>query len=79
MKSDIIMEQQPVPLNCHHQVGVNIFRFVELNGMISTDLPGRFPGTLARGNAHILVLYDYTTNVILSIAVKSCRVEVNTS
>ena len=32
-----------LPLNQKHKVGVSIFKFDELNGMISTDLPGRFP------------------------------------
>ena len=45
MKPDIIMEQQPVPLNQHHQVDVNVFRFAELNGMISTDLQFCFART----------------------------------
>ena len=71
MELDIIMEQQPVPLNRHHQVGVNVFRFAELIGMKSTYLPGRFPVTSARGNAYILVLYDYTTNAILATATKN--------
>ena len=30
-------------LNRKHKVGVSAFKFDELNGMISTDLPGRFP------------------------------------
>ena len=41
--------------------------------MISTDLPGRFPITSAKGNAYILVMYCYTNNAILATGIKSRR------
>ena len=49
-----------------HRVGVSAFKFDELNGMISTDLPGRFPIKSAQGNSYILVMYCYTNNAILA-------------
>ena len=63
---------QELPLNRKHKVvGISVFKFEELNGMISTDLPGRFPITSARGNAYILVMYCYTNNAILATAIRS--------
>ena len=43
-------------LNQKHKAGVSISKFDELNGIISTDCPGQFPITSARGNAYILVI-----------------------
>lgn len=60
-----------LPLNRKHKVGVSVFKFDELNGMISTDLPGRFPITSARGNVYILVMYCYTNNAILATGIRS--------
>ena len=62
---------QELPLNQKHKVGVSVFKFDELNGMISTDLPGLFPITSARGNAYILAMYCYTNNAILATGIKS--------
>ena len=59
-----------IPLNRKHKVGVSVFKFNELNRMISTDLPGRFPIKLARGNSYILVMYRYTNNAILATAIQ---------
>ena len=39
-----------------YKVGVSVFKFNDLNGMISSDLPGQFPITLTQGNAYILVM-----------------------
>ena len=63
--------RQELPLNQKNKVGVSVFQFDELNGMISTDLPGRFPTTSARGNVYILVMYCCTNNSILAEAIKS--------
>ena len=60
-----------LPLNRKHKVGVSVFKFDELNGMISSDLPGRFPITSARGNSYILVMYCYTNNAILATAIQT--------
>ena len=60
-----------LPLNRKHKVGVAVFKFDELNGMISTDLPGRFPITSARGNSYILVMYCYTNKTILATGIRT--------
>ena len=60
-----------LPLNRKHKVGVSVFKFDELNAMISSDLPGQFPITLAQGNAYNLVMYCYTNNAILVTAIES--------
>ena len=62
-------------LNRKHKVGVFVFKFDELNRMISMDLPGRFPAISARENAYILVMYCYTNKAILATAIVSCRVK----
>ena len=43
----------------------------KLKGIIATDQTGRFLITSARGNADIMVLYDYDSNVINATAIKS--------
>ena len=53
-----------LPLNRKQKVGVSVFKFDELNGLITTDLPSRFPITSTRGNVYILVMYCYTNNAI---------------
>ena len=60
-------------LNRKHKVGVSVFKFDELNGIISTDLPEWFRTTLTRGHAYILVMYCYTNNTILATAIESRR------
>ena len=62
-----------LPLNRKHKVGVSLFKFDEVNGMISTDLPGQFPTTSAKRNTNILVMYCYSNNAILATAIKSRR------
>jgi hypothetical protein len=54
-----------------HYVGVNAIKFEDLKGIISTDLPGRFPLTSARGNAYVFVLYDFDSNSILAVPIKN--------
>ena len=43
----------------------------ELNGLIGTDLPGRYPITSARGHKYIFVLYDEDANYIHAEPIKS--------
>ena len=62
---------QELPLNRKHKVGVSVFKFDGLNGMISTDLPGCFPITSARGNVYILVMYCCNNIAILTIGIRS--------
>ena len=59
------MEQEP-PLEPargnieqKHYIGVNAIKLDELKGIISMDLPGRFPITSARGNIYIFVIYGF--------------------
>ena len=42
-----------------------------INGLVCSDLPGRFPITSSKGNNYIFILYDCDSNVILSKAIKS--------
>ena len=42
-----------------------------LKGLVSTDLPGRFPFTSSKGNNYIMYMYDYDSNVIWSHPIKS--------
>ena len=58
-------------LDRKHNVGIQVFKFEELKGTIATDQTGRFPITSRRGNAYIMCLYDYNSNVIDATAVKS--------
>jgi hypothetical protein len=58
-------------LDRQHYVGIDAVKFEALKGTISTDLPGRFPLTAARGNAYIFVLYDYNSNSILAVPIKN--------
>ena len=41
----------------------------------STDQIGQFPITSARGNAYIMILYDFDSNAILARAIKSQKKE----
>jgi hypothetical protein len=61
----IINEQLILTWNRKHYAGVNAVKFEDLKGTISTDLPGRFPITSARGQAYVFVMYDYDSNSIL--------------
>ncbi len=56
-----------------HFVGVDAVKFEDLKGIISTDLPGRFPITSAQGNAYVFVMYDYDSNSILAVPIKNRR------
>jgi hypothetical protein len=38
---------------------------------IYTNLTGRFPTTSLSGNKHILILYDYDSNIFLSAPMKN--------
>ena len=43
----------------------------KLEGLVSTDLPGRFPFTSSKSNNYIFYMYDYNSNVIWSVPIKS--------
>ena len=43
----------------------------KLKGLVSTDLPGRFPFTSSKNNNYIMCMYDYNSNAIWSHPIKS--------
>jgi hypothetical protein len=57
--------------NREHYVGVTIIAFEELKGILATDLPGRFPTTSGQGNSYIMVMYDFDSNTINTVAIKN--------
>jgi hypothetical protein len=75
MHEEMAAEPQLDPPGGHidrnHYVGVNAVKFEDLKSIISTDLPGRFPRTSARGNAYVFVLYDFESNSILAVPIKN--------
>ena len=42
----------------------------DLKGLVSIDLPGRFPFTSSKGNNYIMSIYDYDLNIIWSHPIK---------
>ena len=52
-----------------------MIEFKDLKATISTDQSGRFPITSASGNAYILIMDDYDSNVILTTAIPSRKKE----
>jgi hypothetical protein len=55
-----------------HHVGAHLLDLhQDLEGMIATDLTGRFPFTSSRGMTYPFVLYDYDSNAILASPIKS--------
>ena len=57
-----------------HHIAFGIIDLVttttDLKGLVSTDLPGRFPFTSSKGNNYIMCMYDYDSNVIWSHPIK---------
>ena len=75
MQQEIAAEPKLDPprgnIDRRHYVGINAVKFEDLKGIVSTDLPGRFPLTSARGNAYVFVLYDFDSNSILAFPIKN--------
>lgn len=42
-----------------------------LKGISSIDLPGKFPFTFSKCHNHIFCMYDYDSNVLWSVSIKS--------
>lgn len=62
----------PRPLrDRRHLVGPTVVNLDNLKGVISTDLPGRFPFPSSRGMNYVFLLYDYDSNAILVEPIKS--------
>jgi hypothetical protein len=57
----------------NHQVACGIVEVKqsEVKGLVSSDLPGRFPFTSNHGNNYIFVMYDFDTNSITGKPIKS--------
>ena len=59
-------------LQKNHQVcAAGVVSYEELKGLICTDLPGRFPVQSFYGNEYIFVMYDYDSNLINAVPIKS--------
>ena len=63
------------PRNSDHDVGVYIVDAKDSNttlkNLIASDLPGRYPITSARGHKYLFVMYDFDTNYINAVPIKS--------
>jgi len=59
------------PRSKKHRVGVFVLDDTEMKNMLGIDFAGRYPTTSQRGNKYVFVMYDYDTNYINAIAVKS--------
>ena len=57
--------------NRHHEVGANAFAWEDLQGLICSDLPGRFSIISHRNMSYIFLLYDYDSNAILAEPIRS--------
>ena len=71
----IITEDSLDPLRSHtdrrNEIGVSAFQLDEIDGLICTDLPGRFPFISSRVNNYIFIMYDFDSNAILAEPFKS--------
>jgi hypothetical protein len=61
----------------NHQVAFGVVEVEQsqVKGLVSSDLPGRFPFTSNKGNKYIFVLYDFDSNVIIGKPIKSREAE----
>ena len=61
----------------NHQVACGVVEVhqSEVKGLVSSDLPGRFPFTSNKGNNYIFVMYDFDTNSIIGKPIKSREAE----
>ncbi|OEU20461.1 hypothetical protein FRACYDRAFT_181335 [Fragilariopsis cylindrus CCMP1102] len=54
-----------------HDIGTFLIDGNDMKQLIAMDLPGRYPVTSARGHKYIMVMYDYDTNYINAVPIKS--------
>ena len=54
-----------------HDIGTFLIDGNDMKQLIAMDLPGRYPVTSARGHKYIMVMYDYDTNYINAVPLKS--------
>ena len=59
------------PRDKTHDIGVFCVDVAKLKNTVAIDLPGRYPVTSARGHKYIFVMYDYDSNFINAIPIKS--------
>ena len=55
----------------HRRCGAFLIDENELKNLMGMDFAGRYPITSRRGNKYIFVLYDFDTNYINAVAIKS--------
>jgi hypothetical protein len=65
--------ERPLETAKNHQVagGIVEVKHSEVKGLVSSDLPGRFPFTSNHGNNYIFVMYNFDTNSITGKPIKS--------
>ena len=54
-----------------HDIGTFLMDDDDLKNLIAMDMAGRYPVTSARGHKYIMVMYDYDTNYINAVPIKS--------
>jgi hypothetical protein len=61
----------------NHQVACGVIEIHQskVKGLVSSDLPGRFPFTSNKGNNYIFVIYYFDTNSIIGKSIKSRDVD----
>ena len=69
---DITVKKERIELKKKlHDIGTFLIDGDDLKNLIAMDMPGRYPTTSARGHKYIMVLYDYDTNYINAVPIKS--------
>jgi hypothetical protein len=69
---DLTVKKEQIQLKKKlHDIGTFVIDGDDLKNLIAMDMPGRYPTTSARGHKYIMVLYDYDTNYINAVPIKS--------
>ena len=63
------------PLDRTRNLGFFCVPFTELKNLICADLPGRFPITSERGHKYVYLMYDFDSNYIQGLPIKSRKTE----
>ena len=64
--------ESPIPPRSHvHDVAVGTIPESDLQNLIATDLPGRYPITSARGHKYLFVMVDTDSGYINAVPIKS--------
>ena len=67
---------QQKPKSNVRRIGTIAFDETQMKNMIGVDFMGRYPTVSRDGNKYILIMYDYDTNYIKSVAVESRKTKV---